>query len=339
MNKFFNLSKEQQRMVIVQTSSKTALAPEVIEKDLWVTVMLQLVFALPYSDKLIFKGGTSLSKIWHIIERFSEDIDLALDYAYFGLEGDFTIKKIKKLRKQSSSFVRDTVCKDLRKIISDYGIQECKVVAEEDGSGDGTYPEPRKIFIFYPSLFEDKNESPYLLPQIILEIGARSLVEPASQHKLKSLISENLDIDCTIIDTEITTALPEKTFLEKAFLLHELFSIDNPGVKNAERRSRHLYDLEKMMDMGFALRAVSDDELWNMICQHREVFTRVKGVDYTPDVRKRICLTPPEEVTEAWRADYKNMQDMIYGTTLSFDELLKRMKILEERFHIGRRES
>ena len=130
----------------------------------------------------------------------------------------------------------------------------------------------------------------------------------------------------------ITTASPAKTFLEKAFLLHELFTTQK-GDK-AERKSRHLYDLEKMMDEPFAKEAISNNELWKTIAHHRKLFTSVLGVDYTPDIRKRIQLIPPSNVVAIWEKDYQEMQEsMIYGDSLPFDKLLERIHILENRFH------
>ena len=94
MNDYFQLSIEDKQRVLQQTSARLGLSPQAIEKDLWVTTILQIVFTLPFADKLIFKGGTSFSKVWHQIDRFSEDIDLAVDRALFGMEGDLTKKQI-----------------------------------------------------------------------------------------------------------------------------------------------------------------------------------------------------------------------------------------------------
>lgn len=91
-----------------QVASAKHIPPHAVEKDLWVTIILQVVFSLPYADMLLFKGGTSLSKVYRQIGRFSEDIDLSIDRTLFGLEGDLTKKQLKKLRKASSIFVRDT---------------------------------------------------------------------------------------------------------------------------------------------------------------------------------------------------------------------------------------
>ena len=119
------------------------IPPQAVEKDLWVTTILQIVFSLPFADSLVFKGGTSLSKVFGKIERFSEDIDLAIDRTYFGLEGDLTKKQLKKLRKQSSTFVRDTFLGELQEAFRQYGLTELSATAEPDGEGDATYPEPR----------------------------------------------------------------------------------------------------------------------------------------------------------------------------------------------------
>ena len=154
MNNFRNLTKEQQIAIIEQLVNKMGLPAQAIEKDLWVTTFLQLIFSLPFAEKLVFKGGTSLSKVWNVIERFSEDIDLAVDRELFDLQGDLTVKQIKKLRKQSSLFVKETFCAELQKAVKQYNLQNfCSIEPQPDGEGDKTYPEPRKIFIRYQSLF------------------------------------------------------------------------------------------------------------------------------------------------------------------------------------------
>jgi len=110
MNKSILLSDEARKVAINNVFLRTGIFPQIIEKDLWVTTILQLVFSLPFADKLVFKGGTSLSKVWNLIQRFSEDIDLTVDRELFGLQGDLTVKKIKNLRKLSSLFVKETFC-------------------------------------------------------------------------------------------------------------------------------------------------------------------------------------------------------------------------------------
>ena len=193
---------------------------------------------------------------------------MAVDREMFDLQGDLTVKQIKKLRKQSSLFVKETFCSELQRAVEKYNLQNlCSIEPQPDGEGDKTYPEPRKIFIRYQPLFDTL---PYVKAEIVLEIGARSLIEPTEKREVKSMISENLPIETSLVNSQIITAVPEKTFIEKLFLLHEIFTCG--GQMLANRKSRHLYDLEKMMDKDFAIKAISDNELWNTIRHHREKY-------------------------------------------------------------------
>ena len=331
MNNYFSLTIEEQRQVLQAAEGRIGLPAQAIEKDLWVTTILQIVFTLPFADKLIFKGGTSLSKVGKHISRFSEDLDLAVDRSLFGLEGDLTKKQIKKLRKESSIFVREDFYNALSDAVKQYGLDTlCTIEAEQDG--DNTYPEPRKIWITYKSVIQ--GELDYLKPVVMLEIGARSLLEPYAMNKVKSLVEENFPaIQTRVVDSEIATAVAGKTFLEKVFLLHELFSVAGHGA-NANRKSRHLYDLYQMIDKDFAKAAVKDDELWENIRHHREVFTSVKDMDYTPDVRKRVVLIPREDIISVWEKDYAEMLvNMIYGSTKpTFNQIMEKMQVLQDRF-------
>lgn len=257
-NNFHILPQDSKKIVIEQTALKQGLSKQIVEKDLWVSTILEIIFSLPFANKLVFKGGTSLSKVWGLIDRFSEDIDLAIDRNIFGLEGDLTIRQLKKLRKASSLFVCNEFCEALVNAVKKYGLEEYLTIeAQPNGEGDKTYPEPRKIFIIYKSLFD--TELSYVKPQIILETGSRSLFEPTQKASINSMVSDAFPtIQTSVVKVEITTAVAAKTFLEKAFLLHELFTTN--ACFRAERKSRHLYDLEKMMDKEFAIGAIKDDE-------------------------------------------------------------------------------
>ena len=307
----------QQRIKALQlVAIKRGLPEVVIEKDWWVSNLLNIIFAMPAECKIIFKGGTSLSKAWKLIDRFSEDIDISVDPAYFGASETPTKKQIKHLRKRSSLFVAEQFAEMLKQGLGKAGLSDlCRMEVQPNGEGDGTYPEPRKISIHYNSLCENKVS--YIRPTVLLEIGARAMIEPTETFVCKSMLAEDLnlqDIECTAI----TTAAPQKTFIEKAFLLHELFSIPREHL-SANRRSRHLYDLERMMDKDFAIAAVKDDGLCAAIQHHRSVFTAVLGVDYSVDFRKNIILIPPDSIIKDWENDYKTMcTSMIYGDTLDF---------------------
>ena len=333
MTEWRELTRDERVAALQQVAGLRHIPPQAVEKDLWVTVILQVVFSLPFAEHLVFKGGTSLSKVFGKIERFSEDIDLAIDRTYFGLEGDLTKKQLKKLRKVSSTFVRDEFSGALKEALQRYGMDGLSVAAEPDGEGDATYPEPRKVYIEYESLFKDAIG--YIRPRVMLEIGARSLIEPTMEATVRSLIEEGFpDVRTAVVNPLISTAVIEKTFLEKAFLLYELFTT-GAGV-HANRKSRHLYDLERMMDEPFAAEAIRNDDLWEAISHHRQVFTSMRDVDYTPDIRRRIVLVPPKDFLKEWEEDYEAMRGtMVFGTSLEFKALIERMKELEGRFRKG----
>lgn len=331
-NNFFDITIAEQRLFIEQTAIRLSLPKQAIEKDLWVTAMLQIMFGLPCADNLVFKGGTSLSKVWGIINRFSEDIDLAIDRGLFNLDGDLTKKNVKKLRKTSSVFVREELCHQLHTAVVQTPLKDlCRIEPQPDGEGEATYPEPRIIFVKYQSIFDDKLS--YIEPIVKIEAGARSLLEPAECKNISSMI-ENIfpNISTTLSNTSIKTAVAEKTFLEKTFLLHELFSVNN--AVEVHRRSRHLYDLHMMMNKGIAEKAIKNDTLWETIRHHRSTLTSMHGVDYASDIRKHIQLVPPKECLENWQKDYEQMTGtMIYGSRPTFAELIESMKELERRFH------
>ncbi len=328
------MSALEQRRVLKATSNLVGIPDQAVEKDLWVTTILQLVFSLPFADKIIFKGGTSLSKISGLINRFSEDIDLAVDRSLFGFEGDLTKKKVKQLRKASSVWVREEFCAALAEAIQQNGLDAlCTIEVEPDGEGDKTYPEPRKVWIHYKSAVSERLT--YLSPEVMLEIGSRSLIEPFETKHVHSIVEEKFPtIQTTLLDSPIYSSTPAKTFLEKVFLLHEIFSV--PGRATvAERKSRHLYDIHMMMNEPFAQEAIHDDALWESIRHHREIFTSVNGMDYTPDVRQRLVLVPTDDVFAIWQNDYNLMQKaMIYGTAKpDFATVIDSVKRVEQMFH------
>lgn len=330
MNKFLTLTKEQRAAVFERVGASVGLPMQAVEKDFWVTVILQAVFSLPVAQHLIFKGGTSLSKAWGLISRFSEDIDLAVNPIALGAaEGDLTKKQIKKLRKASSLFVSEQLTPMLCAKINEMGMSDfLNIEAQPNGEGDNTYPEPRQIYIRYQSVFE--KPLTYLRPDVVLEVSARSLIEPAMPTHVSCILADYIPIQ-PACDAVVYTAIPAKTMVEKMFLLHELFSVPGHGTR-AERKSRHLYDLYQMMQQDFAQEAITNDALWESIRHHREVFTSVQGVDYSGDVRQRICLLPREDIVAIWQSDYETMRSsMIHGSAPTWDELIEQITILQNK--------
>lgn len=313
--------------VLNQVSNKTGLPSIAVEKDWWVTAALKASFDLDCSQHIVFKGGTSLSKGWNLIERFSEDIDLAIDRKFFGFEGDISKTQIKKLRKKSCGFISTTFVSELANKFSNWKIgDECSVNAEKVKQSD---KDPQVIEINYSSVLE---ESDYLPSHVLIEISSRSLMEPSEKREINSLIGEvNNDQPFSTKSFNISTVLPQRTFLEKIFLLHEEFSQDLKRMRT-ERLSRHLYDLEKLMDTEFGIVAIKDKELFFTIVNHRKKFNAIRGLDYSNHIRGKIKLIPPAGVIKEWEKDFNTMKEnMIYGESLSFDSLIKRIEELQKR--------
>lgn len=326
---WLKLSKERKIEILNQVSNRTGLPPIAVEKDWWVTLTLHCTFNQSYSQNIVFKGGTSLSKGWNLIERFSEDIDLAIDRKFFGFEGDISKNQIKKLRKKSCDFISKDFVSDLTNIFTVLKVtNECQVKAVETKESDR---DPQVIEIHYESAIE---KSKYLPSRVLIEISSRSLMEPSEERKINSLISEIFtDQSFSTNSFNIPTVLPQRTFLEKIFLLHEKFSDENHNI-GAERLSRHLYDLEKLMDSEYGKSALEDENLFENIVNHRKKFNAIRGLDYSNHVKGKIRIIPPDDVIKEWELDYITMKEnMIYGKSLDFNSLLLRLKKLQDRIN------
>ena len=328
-NKWLELTPEQRAGFNNTAGINRGLPVEAIEKDWWITMTLKALFNASFAENMVFKGGTSLSKGWNLIERFSEDIDLAIDRALFGFGGELTKKRIKYLRKESGKYIRETVMSELIEQLNVLGIdRQFYTLTLQDP--ELTTNDPQTIILKYRS---DYQRSPYIADSVKIEIGSRSMMEPHEPIKMRSIIAEEF-ADTEFADTPapIPTVIPQRTFLEKAFLLHEEFQKPEENIR-VERMSRHLYDLERLMDTDFAKKALENVLLYETIIDHRSKLTAISGIDYSTHAPDRINFVPPASVMEKWRDDYTAMQaSMIYGESLPFGKLIERIKLLNKRF-------
>ena len=190
--------------------------------------------------------------------------------------------------------------------------------------------DPQVLEIQYRSVLEP-DPNPYLKDKVVIEVGARSLREPSAPRQVTSIISEIFPgASFAAAPFFVQTVDPKRTFLEKAFLLHELFY---KGESGCDRLSRHLYDLERLMDTEHAAMALQYKELYDGITSHREIFNKVSAVDYASHQPGTVNFIPPDAQKSVWEADYKAMQEnMIYGESLPFRELMERLIELRNRF-------
>lgn len=326
---WLTLPHERRIDLLNQVTEFTGLPVVAIEKDWWVTLALNACFSLPYSEHIIFKGGTSLSKAWNLIERFSEDIDLALDRKFLGFEGDISKTQIRKLRTKSCEFISTIFVEDLKKVFTEWNaINECSIIAQEVKDHD---KDPQIIEIQYKSVLETAD---YLPQKVLIEVGSRSLTEPTAPKAINSILGSQFpDLNFADKPFSIAVVLPQRTFLEKVFLLHEEFS-QAPEKIRVHRLTRHLYDLEKLMDTEHGIKALKNQKLYDNIVAHREKFNAIRGIDYANHTPDKISIIPPDTIIKQWEQDYQAMtQYMIYGDLLTFDKLINRIAELQKRIN------
>lgn len=316
---FYTLDLSEKKAIFEAIAENKRMTAFSVEKDWWVSRTLEIIFQMEISKFLVFKGGTSLSKAWKLIDRFSEDIDLSIDRTFFfPNQKEWSKREITKLRKEASKFISESFLESLKIEFSKRKYEvEFKLIASTDSDQD-----PRIIEIYYPNVIS--TNSTYILPKILLEIGCRSLREPNNIQKFGSLVDEHFsEREFSTELFEITTVLPERTFLEKLFLLHEEFHRPIQKIR-VDRLSRHLYDIYHLYQVGIGSKAVRDKELYETIVQHRYTFTRIGGVDYNSHHPNTLDPIPIAEILGEWRKDYTSMlNEMIYEENPpSFEQLM-----------------
>ncbi len=297
--------KESEKLELLQIVAQTTNLPDyMIEKDWWVTMALEATFTCELKDQFAFKGGTSLSKSWDLLNRFSEDIDIVIDKGLFGVSDDDKPGRTQRerLRDAAHKFVSEKVYPMLNDKLLGLRIPEktFRLYVDKSKSSD---QDPTIIFLDYVPITEITND--YTQPRIRIEIGVRAMMEPTEERPISSLLSQHLS---TGEHVGVRTVLPQRTFWEKAFLLHELFQkpVDKIDI---QRMSRHWYDLHRLFQAGFAAKAMADKELFEAIRGHRGVFTKVPGVDYDSLKASSFNLFPPDAIKASWDKDYSSTRE------------------------------
>jgi len=326
MIKWLNVPDETRRRAYTQIAENSGMSAFGAEKDWWVVQTLSVLFETSIKDQLVFKGGTSLSKAWQLIERFSEDIDLAVGREFFGFTGELTTNQGKTLRKTAGEYIETTLLSELKHRFTEKGFMEAGTKLELEAGVDSD--RDRVIYLHYPNVIEPPG---YVLPPIKIEISCRSLMEPFTIQTFASLLDEYYpDAEFAQAPVSIPTVNPERTFLEKVFLLHEEFQRPKEKMR-VEKLSRHLYDIVKLAKAGYMDKAIKNPELYQTIVEHRQKFNKVGGVDYNLHVPQSINPLPPANVLNSWKADYNTMAiEMIYEQNPpSFEQILEEITLIK----------
>jgi len=338
MNTFLKMSPKERRLACLQVEERLRLQAASVEKDFWVCWTLRELFSLTgIGPHLTFKGGTSLSKAWKLIERFSEDIDLIVDKHILGFGGDASpdqapSKKKRKLRLEAlmdacRRWVQGTLQPALADRISDaLGNSGWKLELDPD-MDDG-----QCLLFHYPGDFAP-TDAGYVRPVVKIELGARSDDWPHQGKTIQPYLAEIFPQLTTDAAFSVCVLDAERTFWEKACLLHE--ETFRPADKPRKlRMARHYYDLWCLITRGVAERAAKDRALFDRVAAHREIFFRWSWVDYATLYPGGLRFVPLAHQLDGWRKDYQEMRGhMFFGEVPTFDEILRVVGEFEQQFN------
>ena len=338
MDAFLHSPPERQKKACLELQDEMHLHAQSVEKDLWVCWTLRELFSLPgVGEHLTFKGGTSLSKAWKLIRRFSEDIDLIVDKEALGFGGDAAPDKaasnkqrkarLEALMAASRQWVQGSLQPALAtRIATALGDDAaCKLEVDPD------MPDGQCLLLHYPSAFE--NEAGYIKPVVKIELGARSDDWPNSECPIQPYLAERFPQLMPEGPFSVRVLAAERTFWEKACLLHE--ETFRPHDKPRKlRMARHYYDLWCLLRAGVGERALANTALFQRVAEHREIFFRYAWVDYSTHKPGTFRLSPPTDHLANWRSDYQAMLGpMFFGEVPDFDEIMEAVSEFEKTFN------
>ena len=330
MRKIAKLNVKDRNALFTNTAAKMGINTAIVEKDFWVCYMLDYLFhRSKWQDKIAFKGGTSLSKSYGLIERFSEDIDLILDWRVLGYKKEEPWEK--RSNTQQDIFNKEAG-KRTEKFLAEIFLPSIKAdLKTELGQNIDCYmdsADPQTVVFAYEREFEDLS----ILPTIRLEIGALAAWTPAEEKAITPYAAEKYPKLFSEPNTSILTVLPERTFWEKATILH--MEAHRPQDKKVPTRySRHYYDLYCMANSAVKTSALSDLDLLQKVVEFKDKFYHSPWAKYEEAKVGTLKLLPPEYNVKAYKDDYEHMKNMIYGKKPDFDEILAGIAKLEKEIN------
>ena len=330
MTKFLEENLEEQETAYTSFATNLGLIPLILEKDAWVCWALDALFTIGDGVQMAFKGGTSLSKVYNAISRFSEDIDVTI--AYESLDSainpfDQTLSSKERKRQASAmidryrQYVREVIEPHFKKLLtSQFPGRDWKLEILEDGE---------ILNFYYPAAVKVGGELGYVDQVVKLEFGGRNATTPTETHRVIPYIQAMVG-ESEMPAAEVAVLSPERTFWEKATLAH--VECNRVGLKEDRNRlSRHWYDLYKLADHEIGRRALKNKDLLTDVVRFKKVFFHTGYANYDECLTGGLKLVPPDETIEALKLDYENMieQGMFQDDPPTFDDIIARLRALE----------
>lgn len=318
------------------------IRPALIEKDFWVCWTLHRVFTLVNPPAgLVFKGGTSLSKVYHAIDRFSEDVDLSFDRSALGFSGDKdpasaptksqTSKRLEKLSAACQEMIRT-------KFLPQLETEFKKALGTSPSKGswrielDPDDPDQQTLVFHYPKGIGERETSQprYSRPNVRLEMGARGEQWPAEWAEVTPYAAEVVPKPFKNPSCRVKALSAERTFWEKATILHMLYYLQSTK-RFPERQSRHYYDLVKLYEKEYGKKAIADLNLLKSVVTHKSIFFSSAAARYDLAVPGSLKLVPPPNRKKELEDDYAKMREMIFGTPPTFEMIMTVLDEMEQQ--------
>ncbi len=341
MDAFLKLTPADQLDAFVEVNRAMGLDAAGVEKDFWVCWTLRELFSHPdIGGHLTFKGGTSLSKAWKLIQRFSEDIDLIVDKEVLGFGGDDAPDKApsNKQRKARLEGLMDACRQWVQETLQPAFASRIQAALGEAGwklEVDPDMPDGQCLLFHYPTAFP-ASAADYVRPVVKIELGARSDDWPHVEKPIQPYVSEHFPQLDPEPSFPVRVLAAERTFWDKACLLHEE-TFRPPGKSRKSRMARHYYDFWCLLRAGIGEKALAQTALFQRVAEHRELFFRFSWVNYTTHKPGTFRLVPPTDQLADWKSDYAAMLGpMFFGETPSFEEIITLAADFETAFNTSK---
>ena len=330
--RYQDLSAADRRDALEVAERSSSQKAHLLEKDVWVVATLRVLFDAPFAGHLVFKGGTSLSKVWGAIRRFSEDIDITYDIRAFAPDlvagaGDDALPPTRSQEKRWTRAIRAR--------LAEWARDDARPIVEEELARAGHVARVRavaeRLYIGYEPLFE---ETGFVRPEVMIEFGARSTGEP---HKVLPVVCDAAAYLPNLIfpRTRPIVMLAERTFWEKATAIHVFCRQER---RRGERLSRHWHDLARLDEAGIAASALADRALALSVARHKAMFfaendSHGEQIDYEAAISGGLQLVPTGAAHAVLSDDYARMlaDGMLLDENEPFDALMERCAAIEVR--------
>ncbi|MDR2891666.1 MAG: nucleotidyl transferase AbiEii/AbiGii toxin family protein [Deltaproteobacteria bacterium] len=332
---YFSLAPAEQAELLDTASSRSGRPAHLLEKDVWVVWTLSCLFSSSLADTLTFKGGTSLSKAYKVIDRFSEDIDLTCDIRHLLPDMATTPEGIpptpsqaakwtKAIRARLPQWIEGSIVPVIQAALDENGIEASLNIIGQDNDS---------LLVKYPPL---RQGTGYVAPYIRLEFGARSTGEPCEVLPITS------DLAPLIPEMVFPQALPrvmkmERTFWEKATAIHVFC---RQTKMRGNRFARHWHDILRLAATERIQTALADTSWLGQVVRHKSMFFQEKDqtgavIDYRKCLSGHLRLVPEGAARDALQADYASMvqEGILLIDAQDFDTVLAQSAELEEEIN------